>query len=86
MTCPYMDQCKSPTEPGSGPVYRRRFCEQQSHSECARFRLFRAGFDRPLPDWLRPTMLAHAEWLLESRDNSFVMPAQMPSLIPTVHG
>lgn len=72
-------------EPGSGPVYRRRFCEQQP-GDCARFRLFRAGFERPLPDWLRPTMLAHAEWLLESHDSAFQVPSRMPALIPTVHG
>jgi hypothetical protein len=81
MVCPYMDQCQSPKEQGTGPVYRRRFCLEDC-TRCARFQLAGHWPMEAIPDWIRPTMMAHAELLLRHREQGLAdLPASMPTAI-----
>lgn len=86
MRCPYIEQCQSPREQGTGPVYQRRFC-LQDRTGCARFRLTGSWAVEEIPRWLRPTMMAHADWLLEQwQQGARQIPASMPQMIPLVQG
>ncbi|MDF1630430.1 MAG: hypothetical protein P1U78_11590 [Alcanivoracaceae bacterium] len=84
MRCPYMEQCQSPQERGTGPVYQRRFCLQDC-TGCARFRLAASWAVEDIPLWLRPTMMVHADWLLEQWHRGVRnIPASMPQMIPLI--
>lgn len=78
MTCEYLDVCPSPREIGTGPIYKRRYCLHDCH-RCARFHLLSDNPAIEVPRWLRPTMMAHAEQVLEARLNGFTrIPEKLP--------
>jgi hypothetical protein len=78
MACKYLAQCPSPREIGTGPIYKRRFCMHDCQ-RCARYVLLQDNADIELPRWVRPTMMAHAEQILDARLNGFnALPDQAP--------
>ena len=74
MACPYLHSCPSPREVGTGPIYKRRFCLDQCTS-CARYRLARQMPSASIPRWLRPTMMSHADLLLEAWQQGRSLPS-----------
>ena len=78
MACIYLAQCPSPREVGTGPIYKRHYCMQHCQ-RCARFVLLQDDPDIALPRWIRPTMMAHAEQIMDARSNGFrCLPDQAP--------
>lgn len=78
MSCKYLDNCPSPREIGTGPIYKRRFCMHDCE-RCARFVLMENDKSIFLPRWIRPTMMAHAEQILMARANGFqALPDEAP--------
>ena len=78
MACKYLPDCPSPREVGTGPIYKRHYCMHECH-RCARFVLIEDDPDIHLPRWIRPTMMAHAEQIMDARSNGFrSLPEQAP--------
>ena len=78
MACPYLNTCPSPREVGTGPIYKRRYCLNEC-TACARYRLAGQMPAASIPRWLRPTMMNHAELLLEAWQQGRSLP---PSAFP----
>ena len=78
MSCKYLSECPSPREVGTGPIYKRHFCMHHCQ-RCARFALLEHDPDIALPRWIRPTMMAHADQIIDARRNGFrALPSQAP--------
>ena len=81
MRCEYMDKCATPSDPGVGAIYRRRYCEHD-RSACARYKLGAIWPIEEIPGWLRPTMMVHAEvFLRQSQMGLTELPESMPEMV-----
>lgn len=63
MPCMNIDRCPIPLDEGVGPIYQKRYC-QDNWDGCARWAVFSTLGPAQVPKWLRPNMGVEAEQII----------------------